>query len=90
MSDPDLSLGVLPNQDLEWKIDGAAGRCQHHGRTRLWISKDEKFRRAHFQSDFRRFATVIDQREQRYPLCLENRFKLFDRFVHQVVARQIN
>jgi hypothetical protein len=81
VGDPDFSLSIFPNQNFEWKIDRTAGRGQHHRRACFRVPENQQLGRSHSHSRFYRFSVVINNREQRNSLRLQNRFELLDRFV---------
>ena len=90
ISRPDSSLGILPDQNLKWKVDSATGRRQHDWSARFWISENQQVGRRHFQPRFSCFSAVIDYRKQSDALCLKHPFHFLDRLVHRVIARYIN
>src|SRR5262250_1200352 len=65
VANPNLSLSILPNQNLKWKVNSAAGRREHYGSAGLWVPKNQQLGRMHFHSYLFRFAAVVHHREQR-------------------------
>src|ERR1700677_3836920 len=58
---PHLPTRVLPNKDLQRKVDGNAGSSLHERRSGLGVSKDQQFCRWHLHSRLLRLTAVVDQ-----------------------------
>ena len=79
VGDPSFSLSIFPDQNLQGKVDGAAGGRQHHGSACLWAPEIQWLGWTHFQSRFFCFSAVVDQREQGNSLRLQNPLELLDK-----------
>ena len=60
---PDLAPDILPDQDLEGKVDRDAGSGQHQRGAGLWVAKDQELGRRHCHADASRFSAVVHERE---------------------------
>ena len=84
--DLDLAVGVLPNQDLHWKIDRDAGRRDHERRSGFRIAEDQQLGGTHLHPCPLRLTAMIDHAEQFDPLGLQDPRKFLNRLVDRVLA----
>jgi len=86
VGNPGLSMGVLPNQNLQREINGDARGSEHKRRASLGAAKDQELCGTHFHSNSFGFATVIDQSEQCDTLGLQNMLEFVDSLVDRMIA----
>src|SRR5712691_8058352 len=55
IGNPHLSFAILPNQNLERKVDGTAGRGEHERCSCLGAAKNNQLRRTHLEPCLFRF-----------------------------------
>jgi hypothetical protein len=78
VTDPHFSLSVFPDQDLQRKVDGAAGRRQHYWSAAFRVAEDQQFGGRHVHSHLFRLPTVVDQGKESDSFRLQNILELFD------------
>src|ERR1700722_2624549 len=86
VGDPDFPLVILPNQDLEWQVDGNARCRDHKGSAPLWVTENEKLGRTHFHPYLLRFSAVIDECEYGNSLNLEDSLELPQGLIDRMLA----
>ena len=59
VGDPNFAASVLPDQDLQRKVNRDRGRCHHHRRAALWTAEKDELRRVHLEANFFGFAAVV-------------------------------
>lgn len=84
--DPDFTVAVLPNQNLERQIDRDAGRRNHQRRSGFRTAEYQKLGGPHLHSGFFCFTAVIDHGKQLYALGLEYLLDLLNRLIDQLFA----
>src|SRR5580704_17213682 len=86
VGEPDFSLGIFPDQNLEREVDGDTGSDQHQGCAGLGTAEDQQLGGTHLQSYFVRFSAMVDESEQSDSLRCQNPLELFYRLVYRVIA----
>src|SRR5277367_2987796 len=90
VGNPDFPVLVFPNKNLQGEIDRNAGSSQHKRCSAFRIAEDQQLGWAHFHPRLFRFSAVIDEREQRDSLGLQNILELFHCLIDGVIARFVD
>jgi hypothetical protein len=88
--DPNLSVVVFPDQDLERQIDCAVGRGEHDGRSGFGVSKNCELGWPHFHPNLCCFATVVDHRKQGDFLLCEDSLQPGNSLIHRMTDRKVD
>jgi len=88
--DPNLSLGVFPNQDLQRQVDRDARGRQHHRRPRLRAAENQQLCGWHLHSYLFRLSAVINESKQNDPCGLQDALQHLDGFIDGVNAGNVD